>query len=84
MDSTFHNAYENKAKQIFNIAFKRLPSATELERMVKMLKRGGGFFVGQAVDKELLDKVDAPQEGSGVKDSEGDVGKGDNSLNETA
>ena len=56
MDSTFQGVYENKAKQIFHVAFKRLPTETELERMVKMLKKGGGFYVGQAVDKELLDK----------------------------
>ena len=58
MDNTIVNVYENKAKQIFYAAFNRLPSATELERMVKMLKKGGGFFVGQAVDSELLDKVE--------------------------
>ena len=58
MDSTFQGVYENKAKQIFHVAFKRLPTETELERMVKMLKKGGGFYVGQVVDKELLDKVD--------------------------
>ena len=60
MDGTFIAVYENKAKQIFHAAFNRLPSVTELERMVKMLKKGGGFFVGQAVDPELKDKVDAP------------------------
>jgi len=54
MDGTFVAVYENKAKQIFYAAFNRLPSATELERMVKMLKRGGGFFVGQALDKEEI------------------------------
>lgn len=58
MDSTFQSVYESKAKQIFWTSLKRMPTATELERMVKMLKKGGGFFVGQAVDSELLDKVE--------------------------
>ena len=57
MDSTFVVVYENKARQIFWAAFNREPSPTELERMVTMLKKGKGFFVGQAVDKEILDKT---------------------------
>ena len=64
MDSTFVLVYENKARQIFWAAMNREPSPTELHRTVNMLKKGGGFFVGQVLDKEILDdKVDGNRGG---------------------
>jgi hypothetical protein len=73
----FQSLYETRAKVIFHAAMKRLPSETELSRMVKFLKKGGGFLIGQAVDPEILDTVDGSAEGE-----KGDCGKAEGGKGE--